>query len=76
MSINMKEKRKTEAHGLDNGGWIRDTQRKSTSMGGQKLICDTGAQNPSLVVFGFFILSYSTLHLLQNTFYSIEISCF
>ena len=31
--------------------------------------CDTGAQNPSIVVFGlFFIESYSTLHLLQNTF--------
>jgi len=30
--------------------------------------CDAEAQNPSLVVFGFFIESYSTLHLLQNTF--------
>jgi len=39
-------------------------------------ICDTGAQNPSFVVFDFFIESYSTLHLLQNTFYSIKISCF
>jgi len=39
-------------------------------------ICDTGAQNPSLVIFGYFIESYSTLHLLQNTFYSIKISCF
>jgi len=39
-------------------------------------ICDTGAQNPSLVGFGFLILSYSTLHLLQNTFYRIKISCF
>jgi len=28
------------------------------------------AQNPSHVVFGVFILSYSTIHLLQNTFYS------
>jgi len=39
--------------------------------------CDTGAQNPSLVVFGFFIQSYSTLHhLLQNTSYRIKLSCF
>jgi len=38
--------------------------------------CDTGAQNPSLVVLGFLILSDSTLHLLQNTFYRIKISCF
>jgi len=40
------------------------------------MICDTGGQNPSLVVFGFFTQSYSTLHLLQNTFYRIKISCF
>ena len=38
--------------------------------------CDTGAQNPSLVVSGFFILSYSTLDLLKNTFDRIKISCF
>jgi len=37
---------------------------------------DTGAQNPSYFVFGFFIQSYSTLHLLQNTFYRIKIFCF
>src|SRR6218665_874371 len=39
-------------------------------------ICDTGAQNPSLVDFGFFIESYSTLHLLRDTFYRIKISRF
>jgi len=31
-------------------------------------ICDTVARNPSLVFFGFFILSYITLHLLQIPF--------
>jgi len=40
-----------------------------------RLMRNTGAQNPSFVVFGFFIESYSTLHLLQHTFYSIKISC-
>ena len=34
------------------------------------------AKNPSLVVFGFSIQSYSTLHLLQNLFCRIKISCF
>jgi len=42
--------------------------------------CGTGTQNPPLIVFGFFIQSYSILrlglHLLQNTFYKIKISCF
>jgi len=38
--------------------------------------CDTGVQNPSFVVFGVFIYSYSTLLLFQNTFYRIKISCF
>jgi len=37
---------------------------------------DRGAQNLSLVVFGLFIESYSTLHLFQNTFYRIKVSCF
>ena len=32
-----------------------------------KHIRDAGAQNPSFVVFGFFLESYFTLHLLQNT---------
>ena len=36
--------------------------------------CDTEAQNPSLVVFDFFVESYSTLHLLQ--IYRIKISRF
>jgi len=35
-------------------------------------ICDTEAQNPSLVVFDIFIQPYSTLRLLQNTFYRIK----
>src|SRR6218665_1951959 len=35
-------------------------------------ICDTGAQQPSCVVFGFLIQSHSTLHLLPNTFYTIK----
>src|SRR6218665_4190311 len=36
-------------------------------------ISDTGAQNLSLVIFGFFFIElYSTLYLLQNTFYYIK----
>jgi len=35
-----------------------------------------GAQNPSFVVFGFFIESYSTLHLLQNTCFRMKMSYF
>jgi len=38
-------------------------------------ICDTGAQNPSLVDFDFF-MNHITLHLLQNTVYRMKISCF
>jgi len=38
------------------------------------IICDTGAHTLSLVICGF--LFYRTLHLLQNTFYKIKISCF
>src|SRR6218665_2515066 len=33
-----------------------------------KIICDTGAQNPSFVVFGLLIESCSTLHLIKNIF--------
>jgi len=40
------------------------------------LINDTGAQNPSLVIFGLLIQMYSTMHLLLNAFYRIKISFF
>ena len=38
--------------------------------------CDTGARNQSFAVFDFFVESYSTLHLFQNTLYRIKISRF
>ena len=52
--------------------WVVHSQKHAVSID----ICDTRAQNPSLVVFGFLIQSYSTLHLLQNTFYRVKISHF
>jgi len=46
-----------------------DNRVRLTKLCNQRLtICDTGAQNPSYVAFGFLIQSYSTQHLLQNTF--------
>ena len=37
---------------------------------GENYICDTGAQNPSLVIFGLLIESFSTVQL--NTKYFLQ----
>jgi len=40
------------------------------------MICDTGAQNPLLVVFDFFYSTISYTASASNAFYRIKISCF